>query len=225
MSPSRDLRPMAFGRRQPRQIANPLCEPLWFGRRVLLEISGPVVEIKDEAGEPMAGYDDLRAAALASGRAAELVADGYLLPAPLRDTVGIAIETGMDAIPTPSERGRRLFVGSAGRKRREALENAEARRVAVPPTAPTAFVAVDLLWLDGQSLLDVPLQERKRLLDSALEEHELIRRTVVVRPPVEGWFAQWKALGFREIAFKAANSRYEPGAISRDWATAPIPRR
>ncbi|MEZ0239786.1 MAG: hypothetical protein ACAH65_03225, partial [Chloroflexota bacterium] len=80
---------MAFGRRQPRQIANPLCEPLWFGRRVLLEISGPVVEIKDEAGEPMAGYDELRAAAVASGRAAELVADGYLLPAPLRDTVGV----------------------------------------------------------------------------------------------------------------------------------------
>lgn len=216
---------MAFGRRQPRHIANPLCEPLWFGRRVLLEISGQAVEIRDEAGEPLAGYAELRAAAAASGLAAELVADGYLLPAPLRDTVGIAVDTGMDAIPKPAELGRRMFLGSGGRKRREARENAEARRVAVPPTSPAAFVAVDLLWLDGESLLDVPLQERKRLLDSVLAEHDLIRRTVVVRPPIEGWFAQWKALGFREVAYKAANSRYEPGAASPDWATAPIPRR
>ena len=225
MSPTRGLRPMAFGRRQPRQIANALCEPLWFGRRVLLDISGPVVEILDEAGEPISGYDDLRAAAAESALAGELVADGYLLPAPLRDTVGVVVNLVVDAIPTPSERSRRMFIGSGGEKRREARENAEARDISVAPTDPAAFVAVDLLWLDGESLLDVPLQERKRLLDSVLAEHELIRRTVVVRPPIEGWFAQWKALGFREIAFKAANSRYEPGAISPDWATAPIPKR
>ena len=225
MSPSRDLRPMAFGRRQPRHIANPLCEPLWFGRRVLLDIAGPAVEIRDEAGEPLSGYDDLRAAAAECALAAELVADGYLLPAPLRDTVGVVVNLVVDAIPTPGERGRRIFLGSGGHKRREARENAAARDVTVAPTAPAAFVAVDLLWLDGESLLDVPLQERKRLLDSVLAEHDLIRRTVVVRPPIEGWYAQWKALGFREIAFKAANSRYEPGAVSRDWATAPIPRR
>jgi len=82
---------MAFGRRQPRQIANALCEPLWFGRRVLLDISGPAVEILDEAGEPISGYDDLRAAAAESALAGELVADGYLLPAPLRDTVGVVV--------------------------------------------------------------------------------------------------------------------------------------
>jgi len=216
---------MAFGRRQPRQIANPLCEPLWFGRRVLLEIAGPAVEIRDEAGQPLSGYDELRAAAAESALAGELVADGYLLPAPLRDTVGVVVNLVADTIPTPGERSRRMFLGAGGEKRREAREDAQARDVAVAPTAPAAFVAVDLLWLDGESLLDVPLQERKRLLDSALAEHELIRRTVVVRPPIQGWFAQWKALGFREIAYKAANSRYVPGAISADWATAPIPKR
>lgn len=216
---------MAFGRRQPRHIANPLCEPLWFGRRVLLDIAGGVVEIRDEAGEPLSGYEDLRTAAAESALAGELVADGYLLPAPLRDTVGVVVNLVVDAIPSRGERGRQMFLGSGGEKRRQARENEEARDVAVAPTAPAAFVAVDLLWLDGESLLDVPLQERKRLLDSVLAEHDLIRRTVVVRPPVEGWYAQWKALGFREVAYKAANSRYEPGTVSRDWATAPIPKR
>jgi ATP-dependent DNA ligase len=95
----------------------------------------------------------------------------------------------------------------------------------LPPNAPTAIVAVDLLWLDGESLIDVPLLERKRLLESALLDHELVRRTMVVRPPVEAWYGQWRALGFREFAVKGANSRYRPGTVSPHWATQIIPRR
>ena len=45
------------------------------------------------------------------------------------------------------------------------------RPAATDDTAtPRAFVAVDLLRLDGQSLLDVPLLERKRLLESVLDQ-------------------------------------------------------
>jgi len=37
------------------------------------------------------------------------------------------------------------------------------------PDRPVAFVAVDLLAVDGSRLLDVPLLERKRLLESSIK--------------------------------------------------------
>ena len=40
-----------------------------------------------------------------------------------------------------------------------------------------AFVATDLLWLDGESLLDVPLLERRRLLEGVLDQSYLVRRS------------------------------------------------
>ncbi len=45
-----------------------------------------------------------------------------------------------------------------------------------------AFVAIDLLWLDGEPLDDVPLLERKRLLDTVLAQSRLVRVTPFVRP-------------------------------------------
>jgi hypothetical protein len=48
---------------------------------------------------------------------------------------------------------------------------------------------------------------------------------VSVRPPVEQWYAQWRALGFSALAVKGANSRYTPGRPNGEWATTLIPRR
>ena len=45
-----------------------------------------------------------------------------------------------------------------------------------------AFVATDLLWLDGTPLADMPLLERKRLLEGALEASYLVRVAPFVRP-------------------------------------------
>ena len=86
-------------------------------------------------------------------------------------------------------------------------------------------MAVDLLWLDGQPLFDVPLLERKRLLESALDESDLIRRGQFVRPPIDTWIGSWRALGFSAITFKAANGRYRPGSTADDWTISSMPRR
>ncbi|HJW20898.1 MAG TPA: hypothetical protein VJ506_00560, partial [Candidatus Limnocylindrales bacterium] len=96
--------------------------------------------------------------------------------------------------------------------------------VSLPAAGPIAFAAVDVLWLDGEPLLDVPLGERKRLLESVVVDGDLVRRTVAVRAPVEHWQGQWRALGFEAMAVKAANSRYVPGGRSRDWTIVPIGR-
>ena len=114
----------------------------------------------------------------------------------------------------------------ASAARREALARADEARLPSPGDEPAAFVATDLLWIDGQSLLDVPLLERKRVLDSALDERELVRRSMVVRPPVETWFAQWRALGFEEVTLQGApTAATVPGTASTDWTVVVMPRR
>jgi len=220
-----DLKPMPYGRASARSVRNGIWEPLWAGRRSLVDVFDGEVGIRDEVGDPLEGFEPLRAAILDVVRASELVLDGYLLPAPLRDTAGLDSVPGIESIPSATEMGRQFLLGGGGQERRAEIEADRSRRVAVGSTSPTAFVAVDLLWLDGEPLIDVPLAERKRLLDAAIEEGEVVRRTVSVRGPVEAWYAQWRALGFREVAVKGANSRYTPGTPHPEWATALIPRR
>ena len=50
-----------------------------------------------------------------------------------------------------------------------------------------SYVATDLLWLDDTSLLDVPLLERRRLLESVLVESDVVRVGAFIRPPIESW--------------------------------------
>jgi hypothetical protein len=219
-------RPMAFGVRDPKHIRDPLCEPLWAGRRALIHVGPYGVTIRDETAAEVEGFDDLREAVRGASRAIELVLDGYLMPGPLRSNPVADTAPGADSMVTPATITRQMFLGGGGRNpRRDAIELAEARRVELTPDGPSAYVAIDLLWLDGESLLHVPLLERRRLLESALAEADSVRHSMAVRPPVEAWYAQWKALGIREFAIKDANSRYTPGGASNDWTTAPIPRR
>lgn len=219
-------RPMAFGHRRPDKIEDPVCEPLWGGRRVLVEVSGGRVDIRGTDGAEVDGYDVLRSAIADATFADEVIVDGSLLPAPLRDTEGARIRVGMDAVKTPTDRVKHIFIGESPLTgKREALQVADDARLPAPGDEPAALVATDLLWIDGQSLLDVPLLERKRVLESALDERELVRRSMVVHPPIETWFAQWRALGFEEVTYKAANGRYRPGTVAEDWTVIVMPRR
>jgi hypothetical protein len=217
---------MAYGHKAPHKIDDPLCEPLWGGRRVLVEVAGGRVDLRGTDGVAFEGYEVLREAIAQAAFADELLLDGSLLPAPLRDTEGARIRVGMDAVKSPGDRVKHIFIGESPLTgKREALKQADEARLPAPGNQPAAFVATDLLWIDGQSLLDVPLLERKRVLESALDERELVRRTMVVRPPVETWFAQWRALGFEEVTFKGANGRYRPGTVAEDWTVIVMPRR
>ncbi len=219
-------RPMAYGHVSPYKIDDPVCEPLWGGRRVMVSVADGTVDIRGTDGLEVPGYEALRQAISSAALADELVLDGSLLPAPLRDTEGARVRVGMDSVKSPTDRVKHVFVGESPMTgKREALAVADEARIPAPGDEPAALVASDLLWIDGQSLLDIPLLERKRVLESALDERELVRRSMVVRPPVESWFAQWRALGFEEVTYKAANGRYRPGTVAQDWTVIVMPRR
>lgn len=223
-------RPMGFGLRPARHVDNPVVEPAWGGPRVLVLVAGDTVEARDEYGSPRAIRDDLRAAlgaALGATGTTTALLDGHLTAAVVTDTTGVSVGFEILDEVRPADVGRQMLMGGGSRRdrRRDRIEADMARRAAPPVDEPVALVAIDLLWIDDDSLIDVPLLERKRLLEAAIAESDLVRVSPHVRPPIEAWYGQWRAFGFREVAVRDANSRYRPGERSDAWATAMIPRR
>jgi ATP-dependent DNA ligase len=115
--------------------------------------------------------------------------------------------------------------GSPARAWAETLE-AEGLASEIPDPLETerrrAFVAVDLIELDGEPLHDVPFQERRRLLESVIDESIRVRVSPVVKQPLAGWMVGWRENGFSHYIAKHMNSRYRPGELTPDWLKLPI---
>lgn len=220
-----DWLPQGFGGTA-RKVVDPIVEPLWEGRRLLVRIgigSADAIDIVDDKGQRLTDLDEIEAGIAAATRATGLVLDGYLTGQATQQASVVAAAGAVGAdILGPADMVTQLFIGSTGRDRRM---EASRQRALAAAAGPLAFVAVDLLAVDGQPLLDAPLLERKRLLEGCLDEGDFVRRTIFVRPPVGSWLATWRNLGFAAMAWKAANSRYAPGQRTREWAIARIPRR
>ena len=88
--------------------------------------------------------------------------------------------------------------------------------------AHPAFVLVDVLELDGESILDVPFQERRRLLESVVRDRDAVRIAPVVKQPLESWLAGWREAGFTHYLARHQNARYHPGRQSDDWLRIPL---
>jgi bifunctional non-homologous end joining protein LigD len=80
-----------------------------------------------------------------------------------------------------------------------------------------AYEVFDLLHLDGRSLLDVPLEDRKRLLRAVLREHPMVRYAGHVESEGETFFRAAAERGVEGMVAKLRRSRYEPGRRSRAW--------
>ena len=83
--------------------------------------------------------------------------------------------------------------------------------------APIVYEVFDLLYLDGTSLENVPLEERKRLLQSRLRPHPLVRYASHVEGDGEAFFAAARAQELEGIVAKLRRSPYEPGRRSKSW--------
>ena len=82
---------------------------------------------------------------------------------------------------------------------------------------PLVFQAFDLLYHDGRSLLDVPLQDRKRLLQLVVHPTSRVQLAQPVDTEGIAFFAAVKAQELEGIVAKHRRSRYEPGRRSSAW--------
>ncbi len=79
------------------------------------------------------------------------------------------------------------------------------------------FAAFDLLVVDGCSLLEVPLLERRRHLEGVLTPSRNVRLTPYVGRTLRGWRDTLAAQGFQRVVLKNWNSTYAPGRTTSDW--------
>jgi bifunctional non-homologous end joining protein LigD len=90
------------------------------------------------------------------------------------------------------------------------------RGVAVEPT-PFVYEVFDLLHLDGRSLLDEPLEERRRLLAGVLRPDPRVRLSEHIVADGTAFFEVARARGLEGIMAKDRHSPYVPGARSMAW--------
>ncbi len=213
------LRPQRFGRGSPQKIADPVVEPEWIGIRSLAAIDPEGALIIDADGDHIDEMTVVIDALAAAGRSDGLILDGFLTK---QVTMARSTQAWPDEMPSMSS----MFIGHRSAKtdataHKEA--SIEARTFA--PDDDICFVATDLVWLDDTPLFDIPLLERRRLLEGVVVESNVVRIGAFVRPPLDRWITSWRTQGFTGLTFKAPNSRYTPGVENKDWALSGMPRR
>jgi ATP-dependent DNA ligase len=191
-----------------------------MGVRALAVVDAAGAALVDEAGEAIDAMEIVLEALVAGARADSLVVDGFLTKQATQS--GSRVYLWSDDMPSMGS-----LMGLRRNRAKDTLKLKEGALEAstFAPDDEVSFIAIDLLWLDDMSLLDVPLLERRRLLEGVIEESDVVRLGAFVRPPIETWVGSWRAQGFAGITFKAANSRYLPGAPNPDWVISGMPRR
>jgi bifunctional non-homologous end joining protein LigD len=186
-----DLRPML-----PRPLPRPfdsdehLFEPWWGGERALVAI-GP-------------------AEAAGGGGVVIRDATGRDLAAALPELVGLAVRV---AARSAILDGELVVVDAAGR-----ADNTElARRLTGETGRPVAFLAFDLLHLDGRSLLSQPLVRRREALRRVLRPGDEVVAVPAIATEGIALFEAAVAQGIAGILARQRASPYLPGVRSRLW--------
>jgi bifunctional non-homologous end joining protein LigD len=158
--------------------------------------------------------------------------DGYRVEAVVRDgTVRMVTRRGNDAAryfpgllspptwinaETAIVDGEVVAVDEEGVPRFELLQQ-RISGVTEVASAPMVYMAFDLLYLDGRSLLKVPLVDRKRLLRSVLRPQPRVQFASHIDGDGKAFFEVAKERNLEGIMAKERHSRYEPGRRVDTW--------
>jgi bifunctional non-homologous end joining protein LigD len=87
------------------------------------------------------------------------------------------------------------------------------------------YYVFDLLWIDGYSLLELPLHTRKKLLKELIPFEGLIVESQNFNLPVEEFLNAAKKMGLEGLIAKKNDSLYLPGIRSKEWLKIKIQKR
>ena len=185
------LRPML-----PRALADPfdsathIFEPAWGGLRALAYV-GP-------------------AASPGAGEVRVVDADGRDVGARLPELAGMAVR--LDARSAVLD-GELVAVDGSGRADPAEL----ARRIRGETGRPVAYLAFDLLHLDGRSLLSMPLHKRRDLLRRVLHPGDEVLAVPAIAAEGRALHEAAAAQGIAGVLARQRTSPYLPGTKSRLW--------
>ncbi|CAN5296315.1 DNA polymerase ligase N-terminal domain-containing protein [soil metagenome] len=195
----RGLRPMlATAGALPREEDDWSIEVAWGGVRVLVAVYGGRLTITDgDEGTVTGSYPELRGLGLALG-SRQVLLDGEI------------VALGAGGRPDPAMLRARARVGRPG--------------AALLRDSPVQLMVLDLLHLDGASLLETGYHDRR----AALESLELAGDHWQVPPAFPGGGAAVldaaREQGLPGVVAKRRDSTYRPGRRTRDWRSI-TPRR
>lgn len=172
-------------------------ETLWRGQRTVLTSSGGSVELATPDGTAIGDrFPEVRRAGRALGMT-EVVLDGVL-------TASDA--AGGDRV------SRRLAAGSDSTWRRLSRD------------APVAFVAFDLLWLDGHSTVRLPWGDRRHLLDELEFEGAAWSTPRAYTGDPAPLIEAAASSGVERLLAKRTDAPYDPALDPPPWHTFAVPR-
>ena len=116
-----------------------------------------------------------------------------------------------------------LGIHRGDRRANASGNDAEAERPR--PRAPLVYQLFDLLYLDGRSLMGMPLEDRKRLLRRVVRDTPSVRYLTHVDEDGEDLHAAAAKHGVEGIIAKLRRSMYDPGKRSRAWLKIEDPAR
>ena len=180
---------------EPFDSATHLFEPTWGGLRALAFV-GPA---------ETAGDGDVR---IVDG-------DGREVGAMLPELGGMAVR--LDARSAILD-GELVAVDDAGRADNAELE----RRITGETGRAVAFLAFDLLHLDGRSLLTTPLHRRRELLKKVLHPGDEVVAVPAIAAEGLALHAAAAAQGIGGIMARQRTSPYLAGVKSRLWRFVPV---
>ena len=82
---------------------------------------------------------------------------------------------------------------------------------------PVSYVVFDILYANGESVMDRPLRERKVILHEVLQESEIVSIIDSFPEKGEDYFQAALKSGIEGVVAKRRDSLYLPGIRSQDW--------
>jgi bifunctional non-homologous end joining protein LigD len=182
----------------PADASERMVEPKWDGVRIIATLTGGRLRLESRNGRDVTGaYPELDPP---PSIGADVVVDGEV----------VAID----------EHGHANF--GLLQRRMHVLRPTSALRAAVPVT----FAVFDLLWTDGEMLIDQPQRERRRRLEGlGLGPAPWVTTPVLDFPADRDLLGAARTLGLEGFMLKRLDAAYLPGRRSAAWAKLKCLRR
>jgi ATP-dependent DNA ligase len=162
-------------------------EPKWDGFRCLVFRDGDEIELGSRNDKPLTRYFPELLDPLRAALPERCVVDGEIV---------VAGPAGLDFDAL-----------------QQRIHPAESRINRLAGETPASFVAFDLVALDDRDLRDVPLRERRALLEEHLADSDPpvhLTPGTYDRATAEDWFSRFEGAGLDGVMAKAADGTYQP---------------